>query len=88
MESYADGTEIVRVYLAITLDEARTAENVLSRAGVDYAVEVEAFASPTALGSGSERSGAGFWVDGGLLESAADALQRAGCVAGLVDRGR
>lgn len=88
MESYADGTEIVRVYLAVTLDEAQAAESALSRAGVDYAVEVEAFASPTALGSSSERSGAGFWVEDDLLDAAAIALERAGCVAGLVDRGR
>lgn len=86
MESYADGTEIVRVYLAVTLDEAQEAESALSRAGVDYAVEVEPFASPTALGANASRSGAGFWVEDGLLDAAASALERAGCRAGLVDR--
>ena len=86
MESWSDGTEIVRVYLAVTLDEAQAAESALSRAGVDYAVEVESFASPTALGSNAARRGAGFWVEEGLLDAAASALERAGCVAGLVDR--
>ncbi len=86
MESWAEGTEIVRVYLAVSLDEAQRVEGELSRAGVDYAVEVEPFASPTALGANATRSGAGFWVEDGTLDHAADALERAGCRAGLVDR--
>jgi metallophosphoesterase (TIGR00282 family) len=40
MESFEEGTEIVRVYLAATLAEAQEAERILSAAGVDYAVEV------------------------------------------------
>jgi len=87
MESYVDGTELVRVYLAASLDEAQAAESALSRAGVDYAVEIESFASPTALGSNAPRRGAGFWVEERLLDEAATALERAGCVAGLVERG-
>ncbi len=87
MDSFEEGTEIVRVYLAATLREAQRTEEVLGGAGVDFAVEVEEFASPTALGSNAARRGAGFWVREALLDAAADALERAGCVAGLVDRG-
>ncbi len=87
MESFEEGTEIVRVYLAASLGEAQEVERALSAAGFEFAVEVEDFASPTALGSNAARRGAGFWVRETLLDGAAGALFRAGCVAGLVDRG-
>lgn len=87
MDAFDEGTEIVRVYLAATLAEAQRVERVLGEAGVEFAVEVEEFVSPTALGSSSVRSGAGFWVREALVGGAADALERAGCLGGLVDRG-
>lgn len=88
MESFEEGTEIVRVYLAASLGEAQEVERALGEAGFEFAVEVEEFATRTALGSGGVRRGAGFWVREALLDGAADALQSAGFVAGLVDRGR
>jgi hypothetical protein len=87
MESFEEGAEIVRVYLAASLAEAQGVERVLTEAGVEFGVEVEEFASRTALLSGGVRRGAGFWVREALLDGAADALERAGCFAGLVDRG-
>ncbi len=87
MESFEEGTEIVRVYLAASLAEAQAAERVLTAAGLEYAVEVEELASRTLFGLGSTRRGAGLWVRAELLDAAADALERAGQVAGLVDRG-
>jgi hypothetical protein len=87
IESFDEGTEIVRVYLATSLAEAQEVERVLSAAGVDYAVEVEVLASRTLFGLGSSRRGAGVWVRDAALGDAADALERAGCLAGLVDRG-
>lgn len=87
MEWFEEGSEIVRVYLAASLDEARAVEAALSRVEVAFAVEVEAFVSPTALGWNASRRGAGFWVAAEDLERAADALERAGKRAGLVDRG-
>jgi hypothetical protein len=87
MESFEEGTEIVRVYLATSLAEAQEAERVLETAGVEYGVEVEVLPSRTLLGLGSERRGAGIWVREAWLADAADALERAGCVGGLVDRG-
>jgi hypothetical protein len=86
MDAFEEGTEIVRVYLAVTLRESHAIEVVLSRVGVDFAVEVETFASPTALGSNAARRGAGFWIRDADLDHAATALERAGHVAGLVQR--
>ena len=89
MESFEEGTEIVRVYLAASIAEAQRIEDALGDAGVDFAVEVEEFAFPTTLGKAlgsTQRRGAGFWVRDGDLERAATALERGGHVAGLVDR--
>jgi hypothetical protein len=86
METFEEGTELVRVYLAATLAEAGRIEGVLAAAGVEFAVEVEEYASPTALGSNALRRGAGFWVREAELDRAADALERGGHVAGLVRR--
>jgi hypothetical protein len=86
MDAFEEGTEIVRVYLAVTLREAHAVEGALTDAGVDFGVEVEPFASPTALGSNSARQGAGFWIREEELDHAAGALERAGHVAGLVRR--
>jgi hypothetical protein len=86
MESFEEGTEIVRVYLAASLQEAQAVEGALAAVGVDFAVEVEAFSAPTALGWNSERRGAGFWVRAGDLDRAAASLERAGQRAGLVER--
>ncbi len=86
MEAFEEGTEIVRVYLAASLGEAQGVERVLGEAGFEFAVEVEEFATRSAFLSGTRR-GAGFWVREALLDGAAEALKRAGHVAGLVDRG-
>jgi hypothetical protein len=86
MESFEEGTALVRVYLAAALDEARRVEEALGTVAVEFAVEVEEFASPTALGSNQPRRGAGFWVREGELDRAAAALERSGHVAGLVRR--
>lgn len=87
IESFEEGTEIVRVYLAVSLAEAQEAERVLAAAGVEYAVEVEVLPTRNLFGLGSSRRGAGIWVREEELAGAADALERAGCLSGLVDRG-
>jgi hypothetical protein len=86
MDSFEEGTELVRVYLAAALAEARQIEEALDAEGVDYAVEVEEYASPTALGLNQARRGAGFWIRESDLEQAAGALERGGHLAGLVER--
>jgi len=86
MEIFEEGTEIVRVYLAGALDEARAVEAALDAAGAEYAVEVETLPTGGIL-AGWARRGAGFWVRSDALDGCADALERAGLVSGLVDRG-
>ncbi len=86
MEEFDEGTEIVRVYLAATLAEAQAVEDALEEAGVEFAIEVETYASPTALGSNQPRRGAGFWVEASVVAACAGALERAGHLRGLVDR--
>jgi hypothetical protein len=87
MDDFPEGREIVRVYLAAALDEARRVEEVLDRSAVAYAVEVETFTRPSFLLAGSARSGAGFWVDQSEAEASIDALEAAGLLRGLVERG-
>jgi hypothetical protein len=87
MDHFEEGDEIVRVYLAAKVREGERVEAALDAAGVAYAVEVEAFTTPNVLLGVTRRSGAGFWVAAGDVDGAAAALERAGLVAGLVDRG-
>jgi hypothetical protein len=86
MEGFEEGTEIVRVYLAAGLDEARAVEAALDAAGAEYAVEVETLPSGGIL-TGAARRGAGFWIRAEGVDGCADALERAGLVRGLVARG-
>jgi len=84
MDSFEEGTEIARIYLAASLAEAEKVDRVLSEAGVEFAVEMEDFAAGTILAP--LRRLAGYWVRMADVDGAADALERARCVAGLVLR--
>lgn len=86
MESFEEGTELVRVYLAASLDEARRIEGALEDAGVEFAVEVEEVPARSLFGWFQSRRGAGFWVREEDLDRAAGALERGGHVSGLVQR--
>ena len=84
-EAFEEGTEIVRVYLAATLAEARSVERTLDLAGLDYVAEPEEYGAPSSIAA-RVRTGVGFWVTPEALEPAAGALERAGLTAGLVQR--
>jgi hypothetical protein len=86
MDAFEEGTEIVRVYLALKLDEATRVERVLDGAGVEYGVEVESIVQPDNLGLRTERNAAGFWIRSGALDAAEAALVAAGLERGLVRR--
>ncbi|WP_242341418.1 MULTISPECIES: hypothetical protein [Anaeromyxobacter] len=86
MEDFVEGTEIARVYLAATLEEAQAVEAALEDAGFEFAIELETFASPTALGSNQPRRGAGFWVEASAATACIGALERAGHLRGLAER--
>ena len=84
-ETFEEGTEIVRVYLAGSLKEAKSAQDALDAAGVDYAAAPETYDAPSSLGS-RVRTGVGLWVPLTGLDAAATALERAGLTSGLVVR--
>ena len=42
-EDFGDGEEVVRIYLARELGEAKRVEAVLTEKGIEYAVEVEPY---------------------------------------------
>ncbi|HSN90352.1 MAG TPA: hypothetical protein VLS93_03915 [Anaeromyxobacteraceae bacterium] len=86
MDDFLEGQEIVRVYLAAALEEARRVEEVLDRAGISFGVEVETYTRTSFLVGGSARSGAGFWVDLSAADEAIDALEAAGLLRGLAER--
>ncbi len=84
-EAFEEGSQIVRVYLAGSLREAQSVEAVLDGAGVAYLAEAEQYGTPHALGA-RMRAGVGLWVPEAALDTAADALERAGLLSGLVKR--
>jgi hypothetical protein len=86
MDSFEEGTEIVRVYLAGALREARAVEETLCAAEVEFAVEVEELSTSDALGLRATRPAAGFWIRAEEVERAAGVLERAGHRSGLVRR--
>jgi hypothetical protein len=87
LDQFGEGTEVVRVYFALGLEEAQRAETLLEAAGLAFAVEVEEVGGPTMWGFGRPRRGAGVWIRETDLDAGCAALEQAGMVKGLVDRG-
>ncbi|MGC3997600.1 MAG: hypothetical protein QM767_08955 [Anaeromyxobacter sp.] len=85
-ESFPEGTELVRVYLAGSVAEAEKVERVLEELGATWVAEPETYAARNLLGFGSERKGVGIWIETDALDRCADALEQARLVAGLVER--
>jgi hypothetical protein len=84
-DAFEQGSEIIRVYLAASVTEAQRVEQVLDGLDLPYVAETEQYGAQWALGA-RVRSGVGFWVAAAALNGAADALERAGLVSGLVQR--
>ncbi len=84
-EAFGEGSQIVRVYLAASVAEAQRVEAILDGLDLDYLAEPEQYSAPNALGA-RLRTGVGIWVAEAALDPAADALERAGLVSGLVKR--
>jgi hypothetical protein len=87
LDQFGEGTSVVRVYFSLGLEEAQRAEAILDGAGLAFAVEVEEVGGPTMFGFGRPRRGAGIWIREAELDAAFSALEGAGLVKGLVDRG-
>ncbi|MFO0584184.1 MAG: hypothetical protein U0229_18070 [Anaeromyxobacter sp.] len=86
MEAFEEGTEIIRVYLALKVEEATAVERTLDAAGVEYGIEVEDIVLPNGLGLKTTRSAAGFWIREPALDAAEAALVAAKLEKGLVLR--
>ena len=80
-EALAD-RDLVEVFIARTLDEARRVEELLTDRGVDYAVQVELFGRTL---FGSPRYGAMFYVTVSLAQYCRSALAAAGLEQGVVE---
>jgi hypothetical protein len=75
---------LARIFLAVTVSEARRVEAVLDQHGVDYCVRVEPCGRTL---FGSTRQGAAFFVEDAQADSCEEALVRAGLGAGVVRDG-
>jgi len=81
--------EVSRIYIAAELAEARRVEHILTRNGIDYAVEVEpyqmsALRTLTLLSSGMY-AGAAFFVLSGQASFVRHVLFAAGLKSGIQD---
>jgi hypothetical protein len=74
-EFFEDRT-LALVFIGKRLSESKTVEQVLSDAGIDYAVEVDYYTGGVIFRR--ERAGAFFYVDEGSLEKARAAMRLAG----------
>ena len=75
-----------QIFLARKLREAREVENLLTEAGIDYAVEVEAYARSFLFGS--IRYGAAFYVASTEAANCRQRLLHAGFERGIVEEER
>jgi hypothetical protein len=82
-DSIADA---VQIFLARQLREAQEVEDLLTEDGIDYAVEVEAYARSFLFGS--IRYGAAFYVDGFIAAACRQRLAAAGFHRGIVEEER
>ena len=74
------------IYIAATLREAKRIEEVLTRQGIEYAVEVEPFVRYLFLIIPRRHAGATFHVLSGQGAYCREALAAAGLAAGLIDQ--
>jgi hypothetical protein len=72
------------IYIAARQTEAQHVEEVLTRTGSDYAVEVAPYA-PRVLRLFPTYQGATFYVPAGQARDCREALHRAGLTKGLVE---
>ena len=80
-ETLAD-RDLIEVFIARTLDEARRVEGLLTDRGVDYVVQVELFGRTL---FGSPRYGAMFYVTVGQAQYCRSALAAADFGRGIVE---
>jgi len=84
-EDFEDGEEVVRIYLARELSEAKRAEAVLTKKGIEYAVEVEPYVTAMSNILSSEYKGAAFYVVADQGEFCRRILSEAGLTPGIME---
>ncbi len=73
------------IYIAARLREAQRVEEVLTRLGIDYAVEIAPYATRILGLFPTQYRGAHFYVMAGQAGYCRQALHRAGMIKGLVE---
>jgi hypothetical protein len=85
-EEFGDEVEVTCVYIAGRLEEAKRVETILTRHGIDYAVDMEVYFKPVfALLSLCAYAGVGFFVLSAQAAFARRELLAAGLKAGIGD---
>lgn len=77
--------EAVRIYIAGRVQEARQVEDVLSRRGIDYTVEIEPYMTRLLGVLPREYKGAAFFVASTQAGFCRNLLRTAGLTKGLVE---
>ena len=84
-EDFGDGEEVVRIYLARELGEAKRVETVLTERGIHYAVEVEPYVTVMSSIFSSEYKGAAFYVVADQEQFCRRVLTEAGLTLGTME---
>lgn len=77
--------ERARIYIAVTLAEAKGIETLLSEHGIDYSIELEEFIRSGFNIIGSKYVGAMFYVLAGQAEFCRTLLKARGFTPGILD---
>ena len=81
LEDFSDN-QIARIYIAQNIKQAEQAEQILSKNGVDYAIELEPYWQMVLFAS--EYIGAAFYVLADQADSCREILEAAGLFKGIV----
>ncbi len=79
-----DEKEITRIFIAASLNEAQSVEEILTGHGVDYAVNIEKYVRFGLFPS--EIPGVGFYVLSGQGSFCRDLLRREGLLSGIIEQ--
>jgi hypothetical protein len=83
LEDFGD-KEVVRIYIAGALGEAKRVETILIENGIHYAVEVELYVR-LSIFSAPEQAGAAFYVVSGQADFCRRTLREAGLKVGIIE---
>ena len=86
MEEFSkDEKDITRIFIASSLKEAQSVEEILTGLGIDYAVEIEKYVRFQLGLFPSEIPGVAFYVSSGQGSFCRDLLRNDGFLSGIVE---